>query len=272
MPAGRTVVETSCVPRGRAGRPAGSGAVDPLPDGLHRRRGGDVRVPQEERVGHVDAGDADLVELLLGRLLEEVLPKDVARDEAPHLDGEVRPGRIRVLRARCRAERIAHRAQPVRTKLERLEHVGVLVAEMPRRIEVARVVRDLVLLPGEARKLALDVGLLLSGRGEERVELAAQPLGLVRVVPDGRHVIAVRVLALVLTAAVHPEDEQEHDQDRETDQADEPKERRQARGRPDRGPRPRRRGRSSAVSLVSGSSKKSNSMSFSLITVRSGSL
>src|SRR5580765_3300964 len=107
---------------------------------------------------------------------------------------------------------------------------------MPRRLEIARIVRDLVLLPGEARKLALDVGLLLSGRGEERVELAAQPLGLVRVVGDRLHVVAVRVLALVLAAAVHPEDEQEHDQDREADQADEPKERRQASRRPDRGP------------------------------------
>ena len=93
----------------RAGRPAcvpvprGGRAVDPLPDRHHRAGAREVGGLDEVGVGHLDPAELRvLLEQGDRRLLEEVVPDDVARDETLGLRGEQRTrggGVLRPLRA-----------------------------------------------------------------------------------------------------------------------------------------------------------------------------
>src|SRR5215212_8827964 len=131
----------------------------------------------------------------------------------------------------------------------------VLDAELPRRVETARLRDLLLLLRRVALDLRLELRLLDPRRGERRVELLAdvgRPAG------DAADVADVAVVFVVLAArgaAAREHDEQHDGQDQERDQAGEPQHRDQARGRPDRTPRAARRlppGRSYAFGRLFG--------------------
>ena len=65
-----------------AGRAAGRGAVDALPDRAHRARRVEVDVRDEDRRRRGEALDALVAHRRVGGALEEILPDDVARLEA----------------------------------------------------------------------------------------------------------------------------------------------------------------------------------------------
>ncbi len=207
-------------------------------------------------------------ELALRRLLEEVLPDHVARDRAAaSATASSRSGLIR----RSSSEAVLRKASVMpRSPLARRSSASSRCAscgsQAPGRVEAACLQRRSAPAAARGRR----------ARSRRRPPSCPRVVSSVlkrrpsrwdcgRVARDLLDVVAVGVLPLVLPAAVHPEDEEQHDQDREADQPD----RRRSGVRPvggrTGGRGPRRRGRSSAVSLVSDSSKKSNSMSFSLL-------
>ena len=90
------------VPAGRRTRPS----RDPLPDRHHRARAREVGVWTKFESGTVDAADVLRLRARRRRLLEEVVPDDVARDEPLRLRASSAAGRGRVLRvAACAGTR-----------------------------------------------------------------------------------------------------------------------------------------------------------------------
>ena len=86
---GSAFVEISAVPCRPPRRAAGRRrALEPLEDRLPEARARVVGVGDEARVGHGDAGDPLPAQLLDRRILEQVVPDDVAGDEPLGLPGE----------------------------------------------------------------------------------------------------------------------------------------------------------------------------------------
>ena len=103
--------------------------------------------------GTVDPADAVVLELLERERLEEVVPDDVAREQALGLLGEHDRvgGRCSVFDLRPIVwNAVGEAADAAHAQLERLDEVPVLVAQPPRRVEVLGGGDVLLLLAGDA--------------------------------------------------------------------------------------------------------------------------
>src|SRR5581483_7302615 len=205
---------------------AGGCALEPLEDRLPEPRARVVRVRDEVRVRDGDAGDPLAAELVHRRVLEQVVPDDVARDEPLRLPGEQQRVAGDVLgRQRRLLERVGEAGEAADAELERLDRVLVLDAERAGRRHRARGGDVLLLLLGEAGDPALQVGGLDPLGRQGVVQLPADLLRVLRDRPDLLHVAPVRALLARALAAGDPEDEEDDDQDREGDQAGESEQR-----------------------------------------------
>src|SRR5262249_42459877 len=124
----------------------------------------------------------------------------------------------RVPDGRRRPDRVGEAREAIDAVLKRLDHGLLLVPERTGRRDAARLIDVLLLLPGKADDLLLELR-ALARRQQRLVELAPDLLRGGRHVGDLRHVALVRLRLAALLAALDPEDEQDDDQDREGDQA-----------------------------------------------------
>ena len=166
--------------RGTPCATAGRRSPNALPDAGHRAPGGDVRVREEVRVGNLDPGDVLPFQLVGRRVLEQVVPDDVAGDEPLRLYGQEATSGIGI-RGRGRlAKRLGHAAERVEPEVESLDRVTVLCAQRPGRVERAELVGLLLLLLRQAFEPLLDLRRPLAAAREDAVQVATERLRVVR--------------------------------------------------------------------------------------------
>ena len=161
-------------------------------------------------------------------ILEEVVPDDVARQQALGLRREECRGLVRAGEVGRPPERALEPLEAADPELHGLDRGPLLVAELAGRADRLRARDDLLLALRVAVQLRLELLLLHAGLGEQLAEVLADRGGGRGDVRDLAHVVLERAALARAAAALHPEDEQHDDQDRDRDQSDEPKQRRYA--------------------------------------------
>jgi hypothetical protein len=209
--------------RARPGSAAGRLAAHPLPDIAHRSRGREIGIRNEVRVRNLDALDALAVELCFGRILEEVVPDDVTRDQAPRLGREALADLIRI--AGSGAEGVREASQAADPELKRLDELFLLPAKRAGRIEALGLADELILLLGVPVQRADQRSLPDLRPRQRRAELGSDLLGLVGDLLGVLHVAGVAVLLCLAAAGRDPEDQPDDDEDGEADQPDETQDR-----------------------------------------------
>src|SRR5919197_3049730 len=169
-------------PSNRAGGDLDAAATDPLEDGGEVVRADELGAREEVRVRHeratarVRPGHSLPAQLAFARVLELVVPDDVAREQALHLRGEDGGGAVDVLGLRRRGKSVCKPVEAADPKLKRLDRRAVLVDQPAGRRNLASALDIELLLAREAGDAALERRLLHACLEERAAELPANRL------------------------------------------------------------------------------------------------